>query len=232
MASPALRWVKANTGLPFRPDANTVLWLPGQDDAYSSTIRDRSGNGNDGTIVGATWARNGKGLWYHDFDGADDYVTIGDVASLDITGDITIEMWFRATKLPSIAVRHFDIISKSVSAARDGYTIQLQSNDRIYFYTGQAAAGQATFTAAGVYVINTWYHLLVTRSGNDGLIYLNDVDITDSSAAHLDPIPAGQTAYLGGRATTNEFEGGIALTRVYDAVVEGHYNEERHLFGV
>ncbi len=38
----------------YQPDASTIVWLPGQDDAYSSTIRDRSGKGNNGTISGAT----------------------------------------------------------------------------------------------------------------------------------------------------------------------------------
>ena len=60
-------YARANWGLKFRPDANTVLWLPGQDDPQSATIRDRSGgdpnllsNGNfevgdppdDWTLVG------------------------------------------------------------------------------------------------------------------------------------------------------------------------------------
>lgn len=71
LTSPALRWVKPSTLLTC--PAGAVLWLPGQDDAYSTTIRDRSGNNNHGTITGATWSRLPSGLWVLSFDG-DDYI--------------------------------------------------------------------------------------------------------------------------------------------------------------
>ncbi|KKK77854.1 hypothetical protein LCGC14_2849430, partial [marine sediment metagenome] len=60
---------RKNNGVLYEPDASCVLWLLGQDDAYSTTIRDRSGQGNHGTINDATWARTGQGLWYLVLDG-------------------------------------------------------------------------------------------------------------------------------------------------------------------
>ena len=105
--SPALRYARANLGLTFRPDANCVLWLPGQDDPQSSTIRDRSGNGNNGTFgAGAaapTWKRLPSGLWVLDFDGLNDHTLISYHASLN-PKLITIEIWFKAaTNLPDFA---------------------------------------------------------------------------------------------------------------------------------
>jgi len=82
MQSPALKYARVNSGINFQPDAYTVLWFPGQDDPQSATIRDRSGSGNNGTITGATWTRNGNGIWYLDFDGADDIVNIPDATSI------------------------------------------------------------------------------------------------------------------------------------------------------
>ncbi len=96
--SPALRQVRANSGITFRPDANTVLWLPGQDDPQSSTIRDRSGKGNDGTLVGTTWAQNSKGFWVQSFDGADDVTTVSAAASINnlFDGGGTSICWMNA----------------------------------------------------------------------------------------------------------------------------------------
>ncbi len=93
MLRPPLQ-ARANSGLTFRPDANTVLWLPGQDDAYSATIRDRSGKGNNGSITGATWKRNSQGLWYLHFDGTDDDVDIPIAAALTAG---TFVAWFRSS---------------------------------------------------------------------------------------------------------------------------------------
>ena len=61
------------------------------DEGEGSVIYDTSGNGNDGTIYGATWTdgKFGKAL---SFDGENDYVKIPDSASLDITDEITIEV--------------------------------------------------------------------------------------------------------------------------------------------
>ncbi len=232
MISPALRYARANSGLTFSPDSSCVLWMPGQDDPQSAVIRDRSGSRTHGAITGATWVRLSSGLWCLSFNGTDQYVTIGDVASLDITGDISIEFWFNLSKLPSVATRRYYLIGKSNAVATNGWGVDFPTTDRMYFRTHQAAASQATFTAVDLYVISTWYHFRATRTGNDALIYLNDIDVTATSAAHVNPTPAGQTAYIGASGTDLETEGMIALPRVYNAVVAGHYNEERHLFGV
>ena len=63
-----------------------------------AAAHDRSGNGNDGSLVGGTsWnsaGRYGVGL---SFDGVDDYVEIPDSSSLSITGDMTIAAWINVT---------------------------------------------------------------------------------------------------------------------------------------
>ena len=98
MLNLATKYTRPNSGLAFRPDTSCVLWLPGQDDAYSVTIRDRLGKGNHGTIYGALWKRNSQGLWYLDLDG-DDYVTITDAPSFNITTALTVITWVKVTNV-------------------------------------------------------------------------------------------------------------------------------------
>ena len=65
---------------------------------------DSSGTGNGGTISGPTWAtgRFGGAL---SFDGIDDWVTIADANSLDLTNGMTLEAWVRPTALDRLTRR-------------------------------------------------------------------------------------------------------------------------------
>jgi hypothetical protein len=53
----------------------------------------RSGNGNGGTIAGATWTTAGKYGNALTFNGASTYVDLGNPASLRLTGSITLSAW-------------------------------------------------------------------------------------------------------------------------------------------
>ena len=56
-------------------------------------LRDASGNGNHGTIkeaVRITTGKYGKAL---KFDGVNDWVTVNDSASLDLSTGMTLEAW-------------------------------------------------------------------------------------------------------------------------------------------
>lgn len=64
---------------------------------FDGNAQDSSGNGNHGTINGATFVQgiNGQAL---SFDGVDDYVDIGDNPSLRIDGPYTVEAWVYSNK--------------------------------------------------------------------------------------------------------------------------------------
>lgn len=64
-----------------------------------STVRDLSGNGNDGIIHGAKSVpgRYGDAL---QFDGIDDYVSVPDSESLD-TNSLTVLLWFKLNENPN-----------------------------------------------------------------------------------------------------------------------------------
>src|SRR5262249_17298208 len=56
---------------------------------------DASGSGNNGTISGATWAATGRFGKALSFDGASNWVTVADSASLDLSSGMTLEGWVR-----------------------------------------------------------------------------------------------------------------------------------------
>ncbi|MCS7187422.1 MAG: DUF6067 family protein [Armatimonadota bacterium] len=59
-----------------------------------TTLHDKSGNKNDGKIVGAAWVK-GERATALDFDGADDYVDCGDNERLRINGALTLTVWLK-----------------------------------------------------------------------------------------------------------------------------------------
>ncbi len=83
------------TGLaidPIEDNETGLVALWHMNEGTGSTISDSSGNGNTGTINGATWVdgKFGKAL---SFDGVDDYVDAGNDASVKVTEDLTISFW-------------------------------------------------------------------------------------------------------------------------------------------
>jgi len=243
--NPALKYTHNPFVLPS-PGANCVLWLPGQDDPYSATIRDRSGNGNNGTIAGAIWTRLGSGIWVLNYDGVDDKTTVTDAASIQNifdTGDGgAVEFWIRPETIGE--GNNGNILNKggiwAVSTAYvDGTTCRL-----VFGYTFSDTGGQWYTTARDIN-LNVWQHIVMDYAANDvtnnPVICVNGVskNLTESvTPVGTRTTDAGSGLNIGNNAATTEtFDGDIAIVRGYTAVrnVAGalqHFNQERHLFGV
>jgi Concanavalin A-like lectin/glucanases superfamily len=65
------------------------------------SVTDDSGNGNVGTITGATWTTRGRYGNALSFDGAGDVVRVPASASLDVGSALTLSAWVRPTALQS-----------------------------------------------------------------------------------------------------------------------------------
>lgn len=230
------RWVRANNGIGFRPDANTVLWLPGQDDPQSSTIRDRSGNGNDGTITGATWATIGTGLVTLNFDG-DDKVAFGDV--LDVTtNDFTLEAWVSLDVRADGVDGYAALFYKREGTV--GFGMYFLDTGAIGIFIGDAGGNSSPSQGSG-YDDTVWRHYATRwdRSGNVDFV-VNGASIGVGDISLRTGTLAGATDfYLGVYSSgAHEFlKGQVGLARMHDTLktvdfLKGHYNEERSLFGV
>ncbi len=222
-----------------------VLWLPGQDDAYSATIRDRSGKGNNGTITGATWVWNGR-VWYLNFDAIpDDYVSLGSNASLWNHSTGTFLFWTKTAVVtdyqPQMMIGQGaswgSQVRASVYVAAGTYRLKVLARRGAEtpeawgqgFNTGLASGGWILFglmhdginpsvyaqTAAGLYSAPVTAGVALT-------VWTNDAGIWHNGYLSNGPIC---------------FSGAIALPRIYNRAlsateIAGIYNQERHLFGV
>ena len=226
-------YARANWGLKFRPDANTILWLPGQDDAYSATIRDRSGKGNDGTITGAVWEQTGQGLWGLNFDGGDDEITIASDTSLNVTTDATFEWWANydgndSGTRPAVWDK----------GATEVYSITKETLQMFIYFNGLTTYNFIN----NFYIQDSWYHYIVTLVAGGALAaYRNGVaktwGRTNPDVDQVLPVTASPLTIMENVARGSNLGGLSALFRLHSralsaAEVLSHYNQERHLFGV
>ena len=247
MTSPALRNVRANSGITFRTDANTVLWLPGQDDPQSSTIRDRSGNGHDGTITTALWTRNSKGLWGLAFDG-DDYVDItASLTSLASLTTGTLTIWITmpdatpGTDMYPLAFGDTD--------ANESLVLRMTGGAKFQCFLQIAGDVKWNLDTDGVVITdNTPTRLTLTQDATEPVLYVNGEKPTQAFISQVDKTlwfaaaTGLDNGFLGKGSNFNipnalAFTGNIYLPLAKTVAVTAEreryeFNQQRGLFGV
>ncbi|MBS1792510.1 MAG: hypothetical protein JSS81_01580 [Acidobacteria bacterium] len=152
-----------------------VSWWQADDNALDSRGQ------NHGQLQNGADFATGKAGRAFNFDGIDDYVEVPHSSSLDITGAITMEAWFRQN-----AVGFGTILSKgdgNCSVGTCSYDLQISetgADGKITFVLYGGYPGDHYVTTASLIVPNRWYHLAVTWDGTTAnpdnvRLYLNGV---------------------------------------------------------
>ena len=141
-------------------------------------VNDASGNGNNGTISGATWTTSGKYGNALSFNGSNSGVTVPDSASLHLTTSLTLEAWVYPTTVSS-AWR--DVIEKG----NDNYYLEATAQ-----FAGGVPADGGTWAEPPVYgasilPVNVWSHLASTYDGSTLRLYLNGAQVASKSVSGL-----------------------------------------------
>ena len=97
----------------------TQLALPCRE-GTGSTVYDKSGNGKDGTISGASWSSGDLS-----FDGTNDKVTIGDILAFPAAGSIVV--WLKAP-LKDYGNSFFILSTSTDYASTNGIRFQIYAN--------------------------------------------------------------------------------------------------------
>ncbi len=222
-------------GLVLALDAANHKSYPG-----SGTVwRDLSGNLNSGSLVNSPIFSSDKG-GILSFNGTDEYVSINDASSIDITGAITMEILFKAPNDVNIE----RLIIKEVSGGTYGYGYQFAryNNDkmlatynngatRIFLYSNDLGTGFAS----------NYIHTMYCYDGsNSQKIWVNGVDETGTVASFTPGFTGGSTSgtplYLMRRG--GEYaESDTAFVRIYnrglsEQEVQQNYNAQKSRFGL
>jgi hypothetical protein len=188
-----------------------------------STANDSSGNGNNGTISGATWVPGQSTLFGGAlrFNGLSNYVSVPDSLSLEITGSITVEGWIYLTSFSqqaTIAGKWKDINNTNLR----GYLLTVNTDGRPRFYVS-TTGGNYPNASGPALSLNTWYHLAGTYDGTNIKVYEGTIPSTLSQTGSIfnnsQPLLIGANDGWGGsnRKYTN---GAIDEVRVWNGVLD------------
>ena len=196
-----------------------VIYLP-----FDEDLEDKSGNDNDGTNHGTTFA-TGKINQAASFDGVD-YIEIPDDDSLDITNEITLEAWVYPESWDN--AHENNILTKggdddwgvwNLHHTNKGFRLEL--------------AGQQLFESTPSSGLNTWYHIVGTYDTSTMKLYINGMlshskSVTGAIETNNEPLRIGKQFWYGN--VYSYWDGLIDEVKIYnralsaDEVLE-HYND-------
>jgi len=170
-------------------------------------VADASPNGNHGVNFGSS-IRNHGGK----FDGSSSKVDLGSAKPSDLTGDLTVSAWIKPTGWGGADAGR--IISNEkfmlyINTANDN--LQIRSD-----------GGTTAVSVTNSIVLNTLYHVLVTRpsAGSNSNIYINGV--LNGTANQNTGTPAAGTTntFIGNNgAGDRAFDGNIADVKIFNRLL-------------
>jgi hypothetical protein len=204
----------------WNADATAIAWFEKDDLAnglvayypFNGDAADASGNGNAGTVNGATLAPDRFGNLNHaySFDGVNDYINCGNAASLNLS-TFSISYWVKSDHVPLTGLASY-IVSKG-----GNYTSCWDHPEKpkpgIMFSDGtdwHYSNPTSAFSAG------KWYHIVAAYNQNSLTVYVNSKLASTayaSKAPQTNPLPLS----IGSSNTFAGFFGGsIDDIRVYD----------------
>ena len=177
------------------------------DEGAGFSAVDQSPQKNRGALVNfptnnSQWVQGHKNYGLQ-FDGTDDYVDIGNKATLQLGGAVTLEAWIYVAGLGN-----YTIVSQPNT---NGYTFLLTSGGELTF----GALGGATVTSSGAAITaGAWTHVAVAYNGVNASFY-KDGRLISSPALALWAVTDGSVFIGKAGSTPNYFAGKMDDVLIY-----------------
>jgi hypothetical protein len=195
------------TPTPTATPAPGLVAAYGFNEGSGTLVHDVSGNGNNGTISGATWTTSGKYGKALNFNGTNARVNINNATSLQLRSGMTLEAWVYRT---SVSSAWRDVIYKG----NDNYYLEGSSPNSSRPAIGGTFGGNLYGTSP--LTANTWAHLAATYNGATMRLYVNGVQVASRAqtgviATSTNPLQIGGDSIYG-----QYFAGRIDEVRIYN----------------
>lgn len=182
------------------------------DENAGGTTVDSSGNDQNGNLGSGTstprWATGiyGSAL---EFDGSNDYVTIGTDDMYNFTNDLTISAWIKPTVNAIVGGRIFE---RRNEGAETGFGFNVFGS-RLRIFT----EAESVLSNNSIITSDQWQHVAVTRSGTSITFYVNSIAQGTGTLSAI-PSSSGSTARIGANSVngTLSFLGTIDDLRLYN----------------
>jgi hypothetical protein len=196
----------------YVPTNGLVGWWP-----FTGSAIDSSGNGNNGTVYGATLTtdRFGSANRAYYFNGVSNYISVQNNSSISITGDITMSAWVKS--FGNNGQNYQTIIGKGDSywtwEYAMGYSFHnnIPHNGKLLTSRALGMGNQQQAWSSTNYIPNAWELWSVTISNGQAKIYKNGV-LDQTTAFTLVPNSLNCPLFFGRynpNTTSEQFYGNI-----------------------
>lgn len=182
-----------------------------------NTAEDATVNNNDGVLIGNTTYTPGVFGSAFSFDGSGDYVQVPDNNLWTFTGDFTIGLWANFASNPggSVGQAGSIFISHDEGGGTQNKWWFGLGGGKLNFHINAPGSGLAFLALTDFSpILNQWYHLSVTKSGNAYTTYIDGTAGTVQSNSL--PIPNANAFLTIGRGEGFFHHGGIDDITIYD----------------
>jgi hypothetical protein len=163
---------------------------------FKGNANDGSGNGNNGTVSGATFISERLNNAYS-FNGSGNIITVPHSASLSVTPSYSISLWVKPATGYGSGNDYYQLLGKWGSGSTAAYLLGIQKSGKIGFtvYNG----GAYGLTSKTVIPQNAYTHIIALQSADTVKIFINGtLDTmkvgTPSPQTSPSPIEIGQTS--------------------------------------
>lgn len=199
-----------------KPATNNLVGAWAFEESNGDTVLDASPQRNTGTIQGASRTSNGRYGRGVSFDGQDDWITVADDSSLDLTNGMTLEAWVKPDTLAN-SWRTILIKEQTQNLAYAMYagTDAGLPSGHVYTDSDKGLSGPTALP------LGQWSHVATTFDGSTLRLYVDGAQV--STMAVTGPITvSGGALRMGGNAVWAEwFDGTLDEVRVYNRALSG-----------
>ncbi len=180
------------------------------DEGSGTTAADSSVNGNNGNIIGATWAtgKSGSGL---SFDGNDYVIRTNPSAGLKPSLEVATAAWI---KMSATDTGGAEIVSMG-----DSYAIRVQTNGNIQFFYYNGTTWKSIITTGVNVRDGVWHHIVGQKTSAALQIYVDGISKASISNTGTITYTLGTGLFIGRHGngdTIYDFTGIIDDVRIYN----------------
>lgn len=193
--------------------ASSLVALWTFDEGVGEVLKDVSGNGHDGRLVGNPKWVKGKYGGALEFNGTSDYVEIPDADDLDITENLTWATWFS----PSITIDPGNASSYRLMSKNDAYffLFNYEQIGNLGFLIKDNKTNYFVHSQTNEWKKGEWYHVTGTYDGKILRIYINgELEGEKEHTGHIDASPL--TMWIGADDLPHYFPGAIDETQIHN----------------
>ncbi|MEY3289434.1 MAG: hypothetical protein RLZZ419_1676, partial [Pseudomonadota bacterium] len=184
----------------------------GFEEISGATIADASGNGNYGIIKQAVSIPNGHSGKALKFDGVNDWVTVNDSFSLDVSTGITLEAWI----YPTVSMNSRRTLIMKEQTGQRVYTLYANTDSNQPALDSWINGGEKLLIGGTLLSPNQWWHVVGTYDGQNQILYVNGQQVAIKPQSGTIPTSTGALRIGGNNIWGEYFQGYIDEVRIYN----------------